>query len=262
MASARTQQVRARERPKRAVGPPQPIYVPEVLKPKNRSKRRKRPSRSSDSKRPQEPRTKKKAKLPSRVRLGSMDSILFDPSADPLSRQDRWIPELGQRTQISRMPPASRLAPELWASYCALNDYIHIQYLKDLPEHEQSPILQRGQRTQPSERPSCVDATLWMVYRMLDGWIFRASLSAEEAITYPLMDDVMEFQCEGGDKQPVAPKGWKWEGRELVSLARADNQSASQARAKTNEGINNQETGDMEDLSFGTFNSLGMELDF
>ncbi|ETS81863.1 hypothetical protein PFICI_06865 [Pestalotiopsis fici W106-1] len=201
--------------------------------------------------------------MSSRVRLGSMDSILLDPSADPLSRQDRWIPELGQRTQVSTKPPASRLAPELWASYCALDDYIYIQYLKDLPDQEQSPSLPRGQRLQPSERPTYVDATLWMVYRMLDGWIFRASLSAEEAITFPLMDDVMEFQCEGGDAQPVAPKGWRWEDRELVPVAQTGSQSAGKAKKKTSKKEENlQEANETEDLSLEALNSLGVELDF
>ncbi|KAI4597438.1 hypothetical protein KJ359_004545 [Pestalotiopsis sp. 9143b] len=259
MAPDRARQSRKREQPKRSAGPPRPIYVPEAPKPRNRSNRKRVASKGPSSQKPITPRKKTNTKKPSsRARLGSMDSILFDPSDDPLDRQDRWIPDIGERKRISTTPPASRLAPELWTSYCALDDYIHMQYLKDLPRQEQEQLsgLPQRQRPQPAERPSCMDGTLWMVYRMMDGWIFRASLSAEDAVTYPLLDDVMEYQCEGGDAQPIAPEGWKWEDRELVQTG--GNTSPPTKKRKAEE----QHVEGMDIFSFKRLDPLGMESDF
>lgn len=261
MAPARARQPRKREQPKRSAGPPRPVYVPEAPKPRNRSKGNREASKGSNAQKPVSSRNKKKKKTkktPSRARLGSMDSILFDPSDDPLDRQDRWIPDIGERKRISATPPASRLAPELWTSYCALDDHINGQYLKDLPRQEQEQLssLPRNLRPQPRERPSCVDGTLWMVYRMMDGWIFRASLSGEEAVTYPLLDDVMQYQCEGGDAQPIAPEGWKWEDRELVQTG--ENVSPRTKKRKAEE----QHVEGMDNFSFKRLDPLGTESDF
>ncbi|KAH6652946.1 hypothetical protein BKA67DRAFT_305380 [Truncatella angustata] len=229
-------------RASRSAGPPKPIYVPEVLKPRARTnagvkkgntasnvasiKPRKPAAARRKAKQPSPKKKKKKKKKGrgKRLSLGSMD-FLLESSSDLLARQDRWIPDLGQRPQAISQPPVSQLASELWMSYSALDDYVYAQSLKDSAQvnvASQHEVLQRGQRVQPSERPSTVDGTLWGIYRLLEAWVYRASLTAEQAVTHPLLDDVLDYQCDGGDTPPIAPEGWEWIGRELIRTKAAN----------------------------------------
>ncbi|KAK9782544.1 hypothetical protein SCAR479_00887 [Seiridium cardinale] len=238
MAPRQTQSAPVRRQPKRSAGRPRPVYNPEAPKPRARlntgikkgksagtgvERSQKPKARTASRTAVSPPRSKNNTKKQSSyLRLGSVDSLLLDPSDDILARQDRWIPDLGQRPQVVSQPPASLLAPELWTAYCALDDYMYNQSLKDLrlgDEEDRYRRLQRGHRTQPNERPSNVGVTLWGVYRMFEPWVFRASLTAAEAVTHPTMDEVMDYQYEGGDIPPIAPQGWKWMNRELVPIA-------------------------------------------
>ncbi|KAI1382662.1 uncharacterized protein F4822DRAFT_435337 [Hypoxylon trugodes] len=64
----------------------------------------------------------------------------------------------------------------------------------------------RGRR--PAEKPKNVPYHVWMSYCFLDDYIYRYSMTAEEALTLPLMDDVFSFQS--GGSQPVTPAGFRW----------------------------------------------------
>ncbi|KAI5926174.1 hypothetical protein F4810DRAFT_655804 [Camillea tinctor] len=83
--------------------------------------------------------------------------------------------------------------------------------------------LQRGDRWIPDmehrRRPACkpprVPHQLWMSYCLLDDYIYRESLTQDEVLSFPLMDDVYTYQ-HGGPK-PITPPGYQWDShRQLV----------------------------------------------
>ncbi|KAI0597476.1 hypothetical protein F4775DRAFT_602696 [Biscogniauxia sp. FL1348] len=83
--------------------------------------------------------------------------------------------------------------------------------------------LQRGDRWipdmehrgRPAHRPPHVAHQLWMSYCLLDDYIYRESLTPDEVVAFPLMDDVYTYQ-HGGPK-PITPPGFRWDRhRQLV----------------------------------------------
>ncbi|KAI1141989.1 hypothetical protein F5Y05DRAFT_369375 [Hypoxylon sp. FL0543] len=66
-------------------------------------------------------------------------------------------------------------------------------------------------RGRPARKPKNVPYQIWMSYTLLDDYIYRQSLTDEEALTHPLMDDVYLFQ--NGGPQPVTPAGFQWNDR-------------------------------------------------
>ncbi|KAI1878739.1 hypothetical protein JX265_002916 [Neoarthrinium moseri] len=160
-------------------------------------------------------RAKKRKKKSRHHSLGSMDSILADPCPDPLARQDRWIPPLGQRPQRVSPPPPEQVAPGLWAAYAALDDWM---YGEAHSGDAAAAALARGARAPPSRRPVGVDGTLWNIYWLLEAWVYRAGLTAEEAVGLPTFDEIMKFQ-DGGGPRPVTPPGWRWDGLDLEPVA-------------------------------------------
>ncbi|KAL7627262.1 hypothetical protein AAE478_001451 [Parahypoxylon ruwenzoriense] len=77
-------------------------------------------------------------------------------------------------------------------------------------------------RSRPSRKPKNVPYQLWMSYSLLDDYIYRYSLSDEEAQSLPLVDDIYAFQ-NGGSK-PVTPAGFRWDDKKrLVPISREGN---------------------------------------
>ncbi|KAI6085745.1 hypothetical protein F4821DRAFT_279083 [Hypoxylon rubiginosum] len=85
--------------------------------------------------------------------------------------------------------------------------------------------LRRGDRWIPelehrrriTKKPANVPHGLWMSYRFFDDYMYRMSLTEEEVLSHPLMDEVFSFQ-NNGHRPPVAPEGFWWEGKELVPV--------------------------------------------
>ncbi|KAI0134489.1 hypothetical protein BJ170DRAFT_679376 [Xylariales sp. AK1849] len=207
----------ARTRPARSRRPPQPVYVPEaqmparaktkagVKKPKPHLKRRK---------------LTKKNRQTTRIRLGSMDSLLNESASDPLGRQDRWVPEIGKRTQPVEKPIG--IPADLWTAYCALDDWIYEQGAMETTmstaDDEGKPYgVLRGERAQPRRKPPQVHSAVWTSYTWLEKWMYMECLPAKEIVCLPLMDDVLDYQAGIGE-QPVTPKGYKWFEQELVPV--------------------------------------------
>ncbi|KAI1800354.1 hypothetical protein F4811DRAFT_539448 [Daldinia bambusicola] len=88
--------------------------------------------------------------------------------------------------------------------------------------------LRRGERWIPDieyrprvhRKPKNVPSQLWMAYCLMDDYIYRQSLTEEEVLAHPLMDDVLEFQQGGNSSKPIPPTGYKWnEKRRLVPVS-------------------------------------------
>ncbi|KAI0888587.1 uncharacterized protein GGS22DRAFT_60845 [Annulohypoxylon maeteangense] len=72
-------------------------------------------------------------------------------------------------------------------------------------------------RGRPSRKPEAVPYQIWMAYSLMDDYIYRHSITREEVLTHPLMDDVYSFQ--NGGPQPVTPAGFRWdEWKNLVPV--------------------------------------------
>ncbi|KAI1410306.1 hypothetical protein F5Y13DRAFT_202444 [Hypoxylon sp. FL1857] len=69
-------------------------------------------------------------------------------------------------------------------------------------------------RGRPTRKPKNVPYQLWMSYTLMDDYIYRQSLTKEEALKHPLMDDVYAFQS--GGPQPVTPTGFQWNDRRAL----------------------------------------------
>ncbi|KAI8958345.1 hypothetical protein F5Y11DRAFT_43094 [Daldinia sp. FL1419] len=105
------------------------------------------------------------------------------------------------------------------------------KYLDDFllsdEEDERTLSLRRSDRWIPdmehrrriAQKPKNVPSQLWMSYSLMDEYIFRQSLSDEEILKYPLIDDVFEFQNSSGDAGPPLPPGFQWnDKRRLVPV--------------------------------------------
>lgn len=66
-------------------------------------------------------------------------------------------------------------------------------------------------RRRVAGRPKGVPFQLWMSYCFLDDYMYRHSLTEEELLKLPLLDDVLVFQS--GGEQPAAPEGYQWDER-------------------------------------------------
>ncbi|KAH9986838.1 hypothetical protein F4779DRAFT_291730 [Xylariaceae sp. FL0662B] len=74
------------------------------------------------------------------------------------------------------------------------------RHLRWVPEMEHRPHISR--------KPDNVPQGLWTAYSSLNEYMYRYSLTKEEVLAHPLMDDVWEFQI--GGPQPAAPPGFQW----------------------------------------------------
>ncbi|KAI2628309.1 hypothetical protein GGS21DRAFT_492629 [Xylaria nigripes] len=78
-----------------------------------------------------------------------------------------------------------------------------------------------AQRKRTIEKPLCVSYSVWMAYRHLDEIIYRSSLSREELLALPLLEEVYEYQDKNGQvPRPITPPGFRWNENlelELVS---------------------------------------------
>lgn len=64
-------------------------------------------------------------------------------------------------------------------------------------------------RLRPTTKPDSVPLQLWMSYCMMDEFVYRQSLTDEEILALPLIDDVFLFK-QGGP-MPSAPPGFHWD---------------------------------------------------
>ncbi|KAI1373968.1 hypothetical protein F4677DRAFT_427792 [Hypoxylon crocopeplum] len=72
-------------------------------------------------------------------------------------------------------------------------------------------------RWRVTQKPKNVPHQIWMSYTLLDDYIYRQSLTDDEARSFPLIDDVFIFQ--NGGPQPAAPAGFQWDKNDrLVPL--------------------------------------------
>ncbi|KAI0109787.1 hypothetical protein F4814DRAFT_424598 [Daldinia grandis] len=94
-------------------------------------------------------------------------------------------------------------------------------------ENVHSGDLRRAERWIPEiehrrrlgQKPRSVPSQLWMSYCLMDDYIYRQSLTDEEVLAHPLIDDVLEFQHGGGSDKIVLPPGFQWdEKRRLVPV--------------------------------------------
>ena len=75
-----------------------------------------------------------------------------------------------------------------------------------------------GFRKRVATRPDSVPQELWMSYCMMDAYIYRESLSAEEVSDLPLIDEVFSYKQDG--PKPTTPTGFCWDDeKELVPVS-------------------------------------------
>lgn len=74
-------------------------------------------------------------------------------------------------------------------------------------------------RRRLDQKPKNVPSQLWMSYCLMDDYMYRQSLTDEEVLEHPLMDDVLAFQHGGSSDKVVPPPGFQWnERRRLVPI--------------------------------------------
>ncbi|OTB00531.1 hypothetical protein M426DRAFT_26446 [Hypoxylon sp. CI-4A] len=79
-------------------------------------------------------------------------------------------------------------------------------------------IPEMENRKRPAKKPRGVSHQVWMSYCFLDDFIYRSSLTEEEVLTYPLLDQMYAFQ-QGDTEEPVTPAGFQWdETKRLVPI--------------------------------------------
>ncbi|KAI0128117.1 hypothetical protein F4776DRAFT_629313 [Hypoxylon sp. NC0597] len=69
-------------------------------------------------------------------------------------------------------------------------------------------------RVRIASKPKNVPCQMWMSYTLLDDYIYRQSLTEEQVLTHPLMDEIYTFQ-NGGPK-PTTPPGFQWGDRKRL----------------------------------------------
>ncbi|KAI1474580.1 hypothetical protein K445DRAFT_14084 [Daldinia sp. EC12] len=75
-------------------------------------------------------------------------------------------------------------------------------------------------RRRVGRKPQNVPSQLWMSYCLMDDYIYRQSLTEEEVLAHPLLDDVLEFQQGGNSTKPIPPVGYRWDDkRKLVPIS-------------------------------------------
>ena len=75
-----------------------------------------------------------------------------------------------------------------------------------------------GHRKRVATRPDSVPYELWMSYCMMDEYIYRQSLTAQEVAALPLIDEVFLHKQDG--PKPITPPGFRWdEEKELVPIS-------------------------------------------
>ncbi|KAI1083661.1 hypothetical protein F5B20DRAFT_595595 [Whalleya microplaca] len=79
--------------------------------------------------------------------------------------------------------------------------------LRWVPDMEHRPRISR--------KPANVPYQLWMAYCSLDDYIYRYSLTKEETLAHPLLDEVYRFEL--GGPQPVPPPGFQWNDDKLLA---------------------------------------------
>ncbi|KAI0848048.1 hypothetical protein F5Y00DRAFT_270477 [Daldinia vernicosa] len=80
-------------------------------------------------------------------------------------------------------------------------------------------IPEMEHRRRPGQKPRNIPSQLWMSYCLMDDYIYRQSLTDEEVLAHPLMDDVLEYQQGGSSAKVVPPPGFQWnEKRRLVPI--------------------------------------------
>lgn len=71
-------------------------------------------------------------------------------------------------------------------------------------------IPQIGLRRRVGRKPAAVPFSIWMAYKQLDDFVYRHSLTEEEALALPTDDDAFDFQGGGGE-EPSLPLGFAWD---------------------------------------------------
>ena len=69
-----------------------------------------------------------------------------------------------------------------------------------------------GLRRRVGRKPARVPFCIWMAYKQMDDFVYRHSLSEQEALALPLNDDVFAFQGVDGAK-PSLPPGFSWDDK-------------------------------------------------
>jgi hypothetical protein len=206
MAPLRPERSPTRLQPRRGAGPPKPVYVPDLPKPKKAKKAKK--ANKAKKQGPDKTTSMKRGRLGKKdcVRHYSFDWLLGEGSNDPLRRLDRWIPDKGQRPQPVKQPP--QVPKDIWVAYCALDDWM-FDWTGGRPDA-------RGTRPQPAEKPDGVLISLWLSYCNLDDYVYRQWLTPAELLSLPLADDVDDYNSGLRKEQPVTPPGFMWVGKNLV----------------------------------------------
>ncbi|XXG99469.1 hypothetical protein Hte_005808 [Hypoxylon texense] len=197
-------------------------------KPSSGAGTRKRTTRASDEL-PEPKRVKAKNRGPERLLIDRLEARISKmDSAAALSEQSELLnvgrakqpvatpePTTPGSVKSKRSRPRKRRAKEeLYMDEFLASD------AEEVKETQAQPIpLRRGDRWIPeiehrrrvTKRPSNVPSQVWISYCLLDDYIYRNSLSDEEVLKLPFLDDVLDFQMGRG--QPVALEGYHWNSK-------------------------------------------------
>ncbi|KAI1495901.1 hypothetical protein F5X99DRAFT_425512 [Biscogniauxia marginata] len=134
-------------------------------------------------------------------------SRLLGTSTTPVSPKPPRLRKGGRRGRKTPSPKAEK------------------KFMDDIFEQDDDAAdqLQRGDRWipdmelrgRPAQRPPHIPHQLWISYCLLDEHIYRLSLTPDEVLALPLMDDVYTYQH--GGPEPICPPGFRWDShRQLV----------------------------------------------
>ncbi|KAI1775495.1 hypothetical protein F4818DRAFT_416699 [Hypoxylon cercidicola] len=148
-------------------------------------------------------------------------SVPVEPADVPPANMHPAAPELATATPKSAKgkrgrPRKNRAEEDMYMDDFLLSD-------EEVAHNGREVNLRRADRWIPdmehrrriSRRPKNVPYAVWMSYCFLDDYIYRNSLTDEEVLSYPLLDDMFSFQS--GGTQPATPAGFQWnEKKHLV----------------------------------------------
>ncbi|KAI1822411.1 hypothetical protein F4861DRAFT_514623 [Xylaria intraflava] len=136
---------------------------------------------------------------------------------DARDPKDSWAEQAGllgltvPPSPKTTRPPATR--PKKSERYV---DYI----LRNEADDDPNDDLKRAERwipdfehrRRPLERPPGIPHAVWMAYKHLDELVYRFSLSREELVALPLLEDVHAYQdMDGRTERPITPPGFRWD---------------------------------------------------
>lgn len=113
------------------------------------------------------------------------------------------------RTPAKKTPARKRGGKKKKKEEKFMDDFLTPEEAADQLRRSERWIPDIELRTRPTTKPDSIPIQLWMSYCMMEEFVYRQSLTEEEVLSLPLIDDV--FIYKQGGPMPSAPPGYYWD---------------------------------------------------